>query len=124
MRHTRCALVTGVQTCALPIGGQRGDDVLEGYDAWKAGDSDGDVVRLKNVLVNATHTADEVPALAIGAGAERVRGYFLKTHLIDVMLDAWGWKADSAPDRKSVVEGKGESGRDDLGDGGRFKKKK
>src|SRR3546814_7752205 len=88
MRHTRCALVTGVQTCALPIGGQRGDDVLEGYDAWKAGDSDGNVVRLKNVLVNTTHTAEEVPALAIGAGAERVRGYFLNTHLFDVMLDA------------------------------------
>src|SRR3546814_15161972 len=65
-------------------GGQRGDDVLEGYDAWKAGDSDGDVVRLKNVLVNATHTAEEVPALTIGAGAERVRGYFLNTHLYDV----------------------------------------
>src|SRR3546814_13145645 len=32
-------------------GGQRGDDVLEGYDAWKAGDSDGNVVRRKNCLV-------------------------------------------------------------------------
>src|SRR3546814_17480222 len=78
-------------------GGQRGDDVLEGYDAWKAGDSDGDVVRLKNVLVNATHTAEEVPALALGAGAERVRGYFLTTHLFDLMMYSWGCKSDSAP---------------------------
>src|SRR3546814_1074505 len=30
-RHTRCALVTGVQTCALPIWGE-GDDRLSGDD--------------------------------------------------------------------------------------------
>src|SRR3546814_2637617 len=29
-RHTRCALVTGVQTCALPIS-QRADAVVAGY---------------------------------------------------------------------------------------------
>lgn len=78
-------------------GGGRGQPLLEGYDAWKASASDEeDLVRLKNVLVNATHTAEEVPALAIGAGAERVRGYFPNTHLFKVMMDAWGWKADGA----------------------------
>lgn len=80
-------------------GGQRGGNLLEGYDAWKAGKSDGNIVRLKNILINATHTAEEVPALATGAGAERVRGYFPNTHLFDVVFDAWGWKADSAPAR-------------------------
>lgn len=75
--------------------GTRGQPLLEGYDDWKAtaGDEE-DVVRLKNVMVNATHTAEEVPALAIGAGAERVRGYFPNTHLFHVMMDAWGWMAD------------------------------
>src|SRR3546814_16234173 len=31
-RHTRCALVTGVQTCALPIFGQTGVYVVIGVD--------------------------------------------------------------------------------------------
>jgi len=81
-------------------GGGRGEPVLEGYDEWKAArrqegdDAEGDIVRLKNVLVNRTHTGEEVPALAIGAGAEGVRGYFPNTHLFQVMMDAWGWKAD------------------------------
>lgn len=84
-------------------GGARGDELLEGYDAWKAArreggdDAEGDVVRLENVLVNRTHTAEEVPALAIGAGAERVRGYFPNTYLFEVMMAAWGWPADPAP---------------------------
>jgi alkaline phosphatase len=77
-------------------GGQRGGDLLEGYDAWKAAKQDQDIVRLKNVLVNDSHTAEEVPTLAIGAGAEGVRGYFPNTHLFNVMMDAWGWEPDSA----------------------------
>jgi alkaline phosphatase len=75
-------------------GGRRGGELLEGYDAWKASKSDHPVVRLKNVLVNDTHTGEEVPALAIGAGAERVRGYFPNTYLFDVMMKAWGWESD------------------------------
>jgi alkaline phosphatase len=77
-------------------GGQRGGDLLEGYDAWKAAKEDQGIVRLKNVLVNDSHTAEEVPTLAIGAGAEGVRGYFPNTHLFNVMMDAWGWEPDSA----------------------------
>lgn len=77
-------------------GGRRGEALLEGYDAWKAAQGDEDLVRLKHVLVNRTHTAEEVPALAIGAGAERVRGYFPNTHLFEVMMAAWGWEADAA----------------------------
>jgi len=77
-------------------GGRRGEALLEGYDAWKAAQGDEDLVRLKHVLINRTHTAEEVPALAIGAGAERVRGYFPNTHLFDVMMAAWGWDADAA----------------------------
>jgi alkaline phosphatase len=72
-------------------GGRRGADLMAGYDEWKAAPPPGDVVRLKNVIVNATHTAEEVPALAIGAGAQRVRGYFPNTYLFDVMMKALGW---------------------------------
>lgn len=75
-------------------GGRRGEPLLEGYEAWKAGPKQGDIVRLKNVLVNDTHTGEEVAALATGAGAERVRGYFPNTYLFDVMMKAWGWAAD------------------------------
>lgn len=75
-------------------GGKRGEKLLAGYDAWKASGDEGDVVRLDDVLVNTSHTAEEVPALAIGAGSEKVRGYFPNTHLFDVMMDAFGWTAD------------------------------
>lgn len=77
-------------------GGRRGEPLLEGYEAWKAAPKSGDIVRLKNVLVNKTHTGEEVAALATGAGAERVRGYFPNTYLFDVMMKAWGWKPDAA----------------------------
>ena len=80
-------------------GGSPGDDLLEGYDAWKSGGSDEDVVRLENVLVNDSHTGEEVAALAIGAGAERVRGYFPNTYLFQVMLEALGWQADPVSSR-------------------------
>src|SRR3546814_5579774 len=34
-RHTRCALVTGVQTCALPISGQFLADAITAYTAFE-----------------------------------------------------------------------------------------
>ncbi len=75
-------------------GGKPGVELLAGYDAWKASGAKQDIVRLENVLINDSHTAEEVPALAIGAGAERIRGYFSNTYLFQVMMDAWGWKSD------------------------------
>ncbi|KSB90434.1 alkaline phosphatase [Caulobacter vibrioides] len=77
-------------------GGRRGEPVLEGYDAWKATGKDDQLVRLKNVQVNRSHTGEEVAALAIGRGAEGVRGYFPNTHLFKVMMDAFGWTPDPA----------------------------
>lgn len=77
-------------------GGERGGEpLLEGYEAWQAAGGPEGLIRLENVLVNDTHTAEEVPALAIGAGAGAVRGYFPNTHLFHVMLDAWGWSAET-----------------------------
>src|SRR3546814_9164443 len=40
-RHTRCALVTGVQTCALPIYGQLKREGGSGIDKSKIGDMEG-----------------------------------------------------------------------------------
>ena len=72
-------------------GGQRGEPLLEGYEEWKASGSTDGLVRLDSVLINRSHTAEEVPALAIGRGAERVRGYFPNTYLFEVVMKAWGW---------------------------------
>lgn len=73
--------------------GTRGKDVLSGYTAWKDAGRDEDLVRLDHMLVNRTHTAEEVPALAIGAGADQVRGYFPSTRLFDVMMKALGFES-------------------------------
>lgn len=75
-------------------GGGRGEVLLEGYDAWKAAGRDESLVKLENVLVNRTHTAEEVPVLAIGRGAEQVRGYFPNTRLFHIVMQAWGWPED------------------------------
>jgi len=83
-------------------GGRRGEPLLEGYDAWKAASAtskEEDLVRLKNVMVNRTHTGEEVPALATGAGADGVRGYFPNTRLFTVMMNALGWTPDAAAAR-------------------------
>ncbi|MBO9716511.1 MAG: alkaline phosphatase [Pseudoxanthomonas sp.] len=80
-------------------GGGPGQPLLEGFEAWKKTDTEDNEdqpVRLRHVFVNRTHTGEEVAALATGVGAERIHGYFPNTHLFQVMLDAWGWKADDA----------------------------
>ena len=71
--------------------GAPGEPLLTGYDEWKATAKEGEPVRLKNVLVDDTHTGEEVEVLAIGAGAERVHGFFPNTRLFGVMMEAWGW---------------------------------
>src|SRR3546814_5732845 len=35
-RHTRCALVTGVQTCALPISGRNEAQVMHALESYNA----------------------------------------------------------------------------------------
>src|SRR3546814_8283696 len=42
-RHTRCALVTGVQTCALPISSPDEHVILGEYDPWWRAGAAGDV---------------------------------------------------------------------------------
>src|SRR3546814_17057432 len=85
-RHTRCALVTGVQTCALPI--SPGVHV-PGRGARGGG------VRVVCEVVRAT-------------GLEPV---CLAAH----DFKSWAYTSSAKPDRKSAVEGKSVSVRVDLG---------
>ena len=77
-------------------GGGPGEPLLAGYDEWQAVAKRGEPVRLKNVLVDDTHTGEEVEVLAIGAGAEQVHGFFPNTRLFTVMMEAWGFPIDRA----------------------------
>src|SRR3546814_12318793 len=118
-RHTRCALVTGVQTCALPI--------YPGLDSSS---------RRGSVRVHDLGAGDQVMAAAAVAAEDQ-------QHLDD--LDQCADERDdpdgldrqvahteqaaqrrlaAAHDRKSVVEGKSVSVRVDLGGRRIIKKKK
>lgn len=86
-------LFTADHSFALRVVGEDSEgNVLAGYDEWKASGSKESPVRLKSIVVDNSHSAEEVAAMAIGAGAERVHGFFPNTHLFDVIMDAWGWK--------------------------------
>lgn len=42
------------------------------------------------------HTAEDVIVAAQGPGSEAVQGFFPNTHIFEVMMKAWGWKASAA----------------------------
>src|SRR3546814_2269381 len=90
-RHTRCALVTGVQTCALPIS-----------DLIAYGDG---------LLVD--------PATQFRPEAQRERRARLREQITDAIEAQRSQVVDQrrrqTKDRKSVVWGKSVSGRVDLG---------
>src|SRR3546814_2211802 len=103
-RHTRCALVTGVQTCALPISsyGTRAlkdeqfapTEHAEMMERW---------LRAGVVVFGRTNTPE--------FGAKGI-----------TEPEAWGpcrnpWNPAHTPERKSVVEGKSGYVRVDLGGG-------
>lgn len=95
-------LFTADHSFALRTKGEGSDgQILAGYDEWKAaGGLTSQPIRLKSVLVDNAHSGEEVATLAIGAGSERVSGYFPNTRLFHIMLEAWGWKPDrNAPAR-------------------------
>lgn len=90
-------LFTADHSFALRVdSGGPNEPLLAGYDEWRSSAVRGERVRLKHVMVDDAHTAEEVAAIAIGAGSERVSGFFPNTRLFHVMLDAWGWKPDAA----------------------------
>lgn len=89
-------LFTADHSFALRTRGEGSDgQILAGYDEWKAGGGlTSQPIRLKSVLVDNSHSGEEVAAIAIGAGASRVSGFFPNTRLFHIMLDAWGFRAD------------------------------
>ena len=46
------------------------------------------------LVVDDAHTGEEVAAMALGVGSDRVFGFFPNTRLFHVMMDAWGFKVD------------------------------
>lgn len=73
-------------------GGAIDEPLLAGYDEWKNSSDKKGAVRLKNIYVNRRHTGEEVAAMATGAGASQVKGFFPNTKLFHIMLGAYGWK--------------------------------
>jgi alkaline phosphatase len=71
-------------------GGVHGKPLLTGAAAENGGGME--AVRLANVRMDDTHTAEEVLVAAQGPGSERVRGYMANTDLFHVMLSAFGWE--------------------------------
>ena len=76
-------------------GESAGGGVLDGYDEWKATGVRNEPVRLKSLRVDDAHTGEEVAVMSIGAGSERVKGFFPNTRLFSIIMDAWGFKPDS-----------------------------
>src|SRR3546814_12495895 len=102
-RHTRCALVTGVQTCALPILGHRRKPVLIEGDPH-------------DPLV-APH-ARTTPAAVLMPVVDRSEPTVILTVRADTVTRHAGqiaFPGGRVDDRKSVVSGKSVSVRVDLG---------
>src|SRR3546814_17000569 len=106
-RHTRCALVTGVQTCALPI------SVVEVAP---------DLVEIGRAVAIALGTLGRLGPIIVATTPARV-----------IQIEEFGdsrhcfpqsGRSLQLPDRKSVVEGKSVSVRVDLGGRRIIKKKK
>src|SRR3546814_14581866 len=101
-RHTRCALVTGVQTCALPISPAEAAQ-------QRAAD---------RLMIARQHDGLAVAGKALEEG--------IAVHAQCPAVEAWHHVAGGThrADRKSVGEGKSVSVRVDLGGRGIIKKKK
>ncbi len=72
-------------------GGTRGEPILKGLDEWKQKGAKGPV-RIPAMLVDGSHTGEEVIAAATGPGAGRVTGFLSNTDLFKIMMAAYGWK--------------------------------
>jgi alkaline phosphatase len=50
------------------------------------------------------HTAEEVPVIAEGPGAERVHGFISNTDVFHIMMAAFGWEKDSKSSLSAAVQ--------------------
>src|SRR3546814_20993334 len=122
-RHTRCALVTGVQTCALPIclsvvlGGAGGNagNYLNGVLSLSYGR--GAETAADGVAIEQMRAAGLSPA-ATAAFFERIRGQGEGRE-----ARAVSWLSSNPLHRKRGGEGKGGTARVDVGGDGHSKKK-
>src|SRR3546814_12954524 len=108
-RHTRCALVTGVQTCALPISVMTlvSFNFVENYVTTLG------IGNVETVLLRANGAANPpVETILLRGGVVGFQLQALRASIFTI-----------GPDRKSVVVGKSVSVRVDLG-GRRILKKK
>ncbi len=77
------------------VGGKRGEPILSGLEEWQRTHTRRDNVQIPALRVGHSHTGEEVLAAALGPGAEQVRGFLPNTRLFHVMMNAYGWKANS-----------------------------
>src|SRR3546814_19237487 len=111
-RHTRCALVTGVQTCALPISGCRRPGGGGAEDRLPADDQG---FRRRRRQGHASGAAPgRFPRSAAG-GAPRGQGRVRRRACPAGALPGGAAPYRDAEDRQSVVWGKSAYGRVDLG---------
>lgn len=80
-RHAKNTLVlfTADHADAVQLRGNDPKLTAKGGDALRA-------IKMEDV-----HTAEEVPLLAIGPGAQQVHGYLSNTQIFDIILNAYGW---------------------------------
>ena len=79
-------------------GGGPDKPLLTGLDAFRKEhrSKESAAIDLPYVRVDDTHTGEEVLATGKGPGSELIHGFFPNTHLFHVVLQAYGWKEDSA----------------------------
>jgi alkaline phosphatase len=77
-------------------GGRLGEPLLDGLEAEqaKAAEEKRRNIRIPAVRMDNGHTGEPVMLAAMGPGADRVRGYMQNTDVFQVMMRAFGWKAD------------------------------
>src|SRR3546814_14998392 len=101
-RHTRCALVTGVQTCALPISLKAVSlnyrDLLIADGLYRGGGASG--------IVPLSDGAGEV--VAIGEGCSRVK---VGDRVAGIFMQSWTAGEIAAADHASALGGRSEEGR-------------
>src|SRR3546814_2424047 len=110
-RHTRCALVTGVQTCALPIWPAEGASAATarspGLFQQVAEAAPGGDDRAAELAPQARHDRLDRVGVAAFAGAVKVFGQLAGGHRATGRVGEVVEPAAFGRDRKSVGEGKG-----------------
>jgi alkaline phosphatase len=88
------------------VSGGPDSEILKGLDQWKADPANPRSMRLSHIRMENTHTGEEVLVAAMGAGAERVRGFMPNTEIFHIMMAAYGWpESTKIVSQKSTAAG-------------------